>query len=150
VRVEEIFVVEGAPEVVFDYVTNPANLSSLQTSNRSVEQLTDGTPGLGSRLGERTKPPLGKEFEQVTEFTEFDRPRRVHVHIVEGPYPAAPTRTRAARRDRSTPVETCFPLTSPEDLLSPGQQILARTPPSNPAWLKRGRLEIDVETAIEA
>ncbi len=36
---------------------------------------------------ERMKQPLGKEFEQVTEFTEFDRPRSVHVHIVEGPYP---------------------------------------------------------------
>jgi uncharacterized protein YndB with AHSA1/START domain len=86
-RVEETFVVARPPEVVFDYVTNPANLSSWQTSNRSVEQLTDGLPGLGARFRERTKPPLGKEFEQVTEFTEFDRPRRVRVHIVEGPYP---------------------------------------------------------------
>lgn len=30
---------------------------------------------------------MGKEFEQVTELTEFDRPRRLHVHVVEGPYP---------------------------------------------------------------
>ena len=30
---------------------------------------------------------MGKEFAQVTEFTEFDRPHRIHVHIVEGPYP---------------------------------------------------------------
>jgi uncharacterized protein YndB with AHSA1/START domain len=87
VHVEETFVIARPPEVVFDYVTNPANLSSWQTSNRSVEQLTDGPPGLGSRFRERTKPPMGKEFEQVTEFTEFDRPRRLHVHIVEGPYP---------------------------------------------------------------
>jgi hypothetical protein len=29
-------------------------------------------------MRERTKPPGGKEFEQVVEFTEFDRPRRVH------------------------------------------------------------------------
>jgi hypothetical protein len=36
---------------------------------------------------ERTKPPGGKEFEQVVEFTEFERPRRLRVHIVEGPYP---------------------------------------------------------------
>jgi carbon monoxide dehydrogenase subunit G len=87
VHVEETFFVARPSEVVFDYVTNPTNLSSWQTSNRSVEQLSDGPPGLRSRFRERTKPPLGKEFEQVTEFTEFDRPRRVHVHIVEGPFP---------------------------------------------------------------
>jgi hypothetical protein len=78
---------------VFDYVTNPKNLSSWQTSNQSVEQLTDGPSRLGFRFRERTKPPLGKEYEQVTEFTEFDRPRRVHVHIVEGPYPVDGTWT---------------------------------------------------------
>jgi uncharacterized protein YndB with AHSA1/START domain len=87
VRVEETFGVARPPEDVFDYVTNPAKLSSWQTLHRSTEQLTDGPPGLGSRFRERTKPPLGKEFEQVTEFTEFERPRRVHVHVVEGPYP---------------------------------------------------------------
>lgn len=92
-RVEETFIVARSPEVVFDYVTDPSKLSTWQTSNRSVEQLTDGPPGLGSRFRERTKPPLGKEFEQVTEFTEFDRPRRVHVHIVEGPYPVDGTWT---------------------------------------------------------
>jgi hypothetical protein len=52
-----------------------------------VEQLTDGAPGLGTRVRERTKPPGGKEFEQIVEFTEFERPLRVHMHIVEGPYP---------------------------------------------------------------
>ncbi len=86
-RVEETFLVARPPEVVFDYVTDPAKLSSWQTSNLSVERLTDGPPGLGARFRERTKPPLGKEFEQVTEFTEFDRPHRVRVHIAEGPYP---------------------------------------------------------------
>jgi carbon monoxide dehydrogenase subunit G len=86
-RIEETFAVARPPDVVFDYVTDPSKLSSWQTVNRSVEPLTDGPPGLGSRFRERTKPPLGKEFEQITEFTEFDRPRRVHVHVVEGPYP---------------------------------------------------------------
>ena len=26
-----------------------------------------------------------REFEQITEFAEFDRPRRFRVHVVEGP-----------------------------------------------------------------
>lgn len=86
-RITETFVVAASPEAVFDYMTNPSNLAQWQTSKTSVEQLTDGPPALGTRVRERTKPPAGKEFEQVVEFTEFDRPRRFHVHIVEGPYP---------------------------------------------------------------
>jgi uncharacterized protein YndB with AHSA1/START domain len=87
VRITETFVVDAAPEVVFDYVTNPSNLRAWQTSKTSVEQLTDGPPRIGTRVRERTKPPGGKEFEQIVEFTEFDRPKRFHVHIVEGPQP---------------------------------------------------------------
>jgi uncharacterized protein YndB with AHSA1/START domain len=80
-------VVKAAPETVFDYMTDPGNLRDWQTSKTSVEQLTDGPPGLGTRVRERTKPPAVKEFEQVVEFTEFERPRRFHVHIVDGPQP---------------------------------------------------------------
>ena len=87
VLVEEAFFVSRTPEVVFDYLTNPSNLAEWQTSKTSVEQLTDGPPRLGTRVRERTKSPGGKEFEQIVEFTEFDRPVRVHAHIVEGPYP---------------------------------------------------------------
>ena len=86
-RITETFVVNRPPEIVFDYMTDPANLASWQTSKTSVEQLTDGPPGLGTRVRERTKPPGGREFEQVVEITEFTRPRRFHAHIVEGPYP---------------------------------------------------------------
>src|SRR6266540_4132677 len=84
-RIEQTFSVSQPPEVVFDYLTNPSNLAAWQTSKTSVEQLTDGPPQLGTRVRERTKPPGGKEFEQIVEFTEFDRPVRVHAHIVEGP-----------------------------------------------------------------
>lgn len=85
-RVVETFYVDRSPNVVFEYVTNPANLGDWQTANRSVEQLSDGAPGLGSRFRERTKPPGMREFEQITEFVEFDRPTRLHVHVVEGPH----------------------------------------------------------------
>ena len=86
-RIEQSFSVSRPPEVVFDYLTNPANLAAWQTSKTSVEQLTAGPPQVGTRVRERTKGPSGKEFEQIVEFTEFDRPARVHAHIVEGPYP---------------------------------------------------------------
>ncbi len=87
ILVEQTFLVSRPPEVVFDYLTNPSNLADWQTSKTSVEQLTDGAPRLGTGIRERTKPPAGKEFEQIVEFTECERPVRVHVHIVEGPYP---------------------------------------------------------------
>ena len=93
VRIEETFSVNRPPEAVFDYMTDPANLAAWQTSKTSVEQLTEGPPQLGTRVRERTKPPGGKEFEQIVEFTEFERPRRLHVHIVEGPYPVDGTWT---------------------------------------------------------
>ena len=86
-RVEETFSVGRPPEAVFDYLTDPANLADWQTSKISVEALTDGPPRLGTRVRERTKAPGGREFTQVVEFTEFDRPRRVRAHVVEGPYP---------------------------------------------------------------
>jgi carbon monoxide dehydrogenase subunit G len=86
-RIEETFRVARSPEVVFDYMTDPANLAEWQTVKTSVEPLTDGPPRLGTRIRERTKPPVGREFEQIVEFTEFERPSRVHAHIVEGPYP---------------------------------------------------------------
>lgn len=79
--------VDATRETVFDYMTDASNLRDWQTSKTSVEVLTDGPPGLGTRVRERTKPPVLKEFEQVVEFTEFERPRRFHVHIVEGPQP---------------------------------------------------------------
>jgi uncharacterized protein YndB with AHSA1/START domain len=86
---------------VFDYVTDPSKLADWQTSKTSVEQLTDGPPGPGTRVWERTKPPGGRVFEQITEFTEFDRPRRLHVHIVEGPHPIDGTWTFEADGDRT-------------------------------------------------
>jgi uncharacterized protein YndB with AHSA1/START domain len=86
-RISETFVVAAAPEAVFDYMTDASNLAAWQSSKTLVEPLTDGPARLGTRVRERTKPPGGKEFEQIVEFTEFDRPRRFHVHIVEGPQP---------------------------------------------------------------
>ncbi len=84
-RVEQTFRVARPPEVVFDYLTDPAHLREWQTVKTSVEQITPGPRGPGTRIRERTKPPVGKEFEQVVEFATFDRPRRFATHIVEGP-----------------------------------------------------------------
>jgi uncharacterized protein YndB with AHSA1/START domain len=86
-RVEQTFTVDRPPEAVFDYLTDPSKLTEWQTAKTAVEPLTEGPPRQGTRFRERTRGPRGREFEQVTEFTEFDRPRRVVVSVVEGPYP---------------------------------------------------------------
>ena len=86
-RVEQTFTVARPPEVVFDYLTDPSKLAEWQTAKTAVEPLTEGPPRKGTRQRERTKGPGGREFEQVTEFVEFDRPRHVAVSVVEGPYP---------------------------------------------------------------
>ena len=59
-RIEQSFSVSRPPEIVFDYLTNPANLAAWQTSKTSVEQLTAGAPQLGTRVRERTKGPRGR------------------------------------------------------------------------------------------
>jgi uncharacterized protein YndB with AHSA1/START domain len=86
-RIEQTFDVARPPESVFDYMTNPANLSQWQTSKTRVEVLTDGEPRAGYRVREWTKVPGRKEFEQVVEFDRFERPHLLHTHIVEGPQP---------------------------------------------------------------
>lgn len=101
-RVAETFAVGRPPEVVFDYLTNPSNLAEWQTSKTSVEQLTDGPPRLGTRVRERTRGPGGREFEQVVEFSEFERPRRVRAHVVDGPYPIDGTWVLRATRRRDS------------------------------------------------
>jgi uncharacterized protein YndB with AHSA1/START domain len=87
VRIVETFHVGRPPEVVFDYITDPSTLGEWQTSNRSVEQLSEGPAGQGSRFRERTKPPGMREIVQITEFAEFARPSRLRVHVVDGPQP---------------------------------------------------------------
>jgi uncharacterized protein YndB with AHSA1/START domain len=98
-RIEETFVVARPPEIVFDYMVDPANLAAWQTSKTLVEPLSEGPTRLGSRVRERTKPPGAREFEQIVEFTEFDRPHRFHVHVVEGPQPVDGTWTFAPEGD---------------------------------------------------
>jgi uncharacterized protein YndB with AHSA1/START domain len=86
-RVTETFTIARPPSAVFDYLADPSKLADWQTSKTSVEKLTDGPPRLGTRVRERTKGPGGREFEQVVELAEFDPPRRLRVHVIEGPYP---------------------------------------------------------------
>jgi uncharacterized protein YndB with AHSA1/START domain len=86
-RVEQTFSIKRPPQVIFDYVVQAGNLADWQPSKTFAEQITDGPPRLGTRIRERTKMPGGKEWEQIVEFAEFERPRLLGTHIVEGPTP---------------------------------------------------------------
>jgi uncharacterized protein YndB with AHSA1/START domain len=123
-RLEQTFTVARPPEAVFDYMVEPGNLAAWQTSKTHVEQLTPGPPGPGTRIRERTKPAVGREFEQVVEFAEFERPRRLGTRIVEGPLPVDGVWTLEPHGD-GTRVQFVAegPLPGPMRLASP---LLAR------------------------
>jgi uncharacterized protein YndB with AHSA1/START domain len=99
VRIGQTFHVASTPERVFDYMTDPANLRAWQTSKTRVEALSEGPPGPGFRVREWTKVPGRPEFEQVVEFTRFERPTLLHTHIVEGPQPLDGTWSLSADGD---------------------------------------------------
>jgi uncharacterized protein YndB with AHSA1/START domain len=129
VRVEQTFTVARPPEAVFDYMTDPANLRDWQTSKTKVEPLSDGPPRQGFRVREWQKGPGGREFEQVVEFTEFDRPHKLHTHILEGPYPVDGTWTFASADGGGTRVHFVAQgeLTGMMRLLSPiATRMIAR------------------------
>jgi uncharacterized protein YndB with AHSA1/START domain len=84
VRFSDEFFVARRPEEVFDYMVDPANLARWQTSKTYVTPLNYGPPGEGYRVREGTK--VGpREWDQVVEFTEFDRGRAFAVEVVDGP-----------------------------------------------------------------
>jgi len=103
-RFEQELSIRRPPEDVFDYVVDASKLTSWQIHKTSVEPLTDGPPRLGSRFRECTKPPGMREFEQVIEFSEFERPSRLAVHIVEGPQLVDGTWTFTSDGDGGTRV----------------------------------------------
>jgi uncharacterized protein YndB with AHSA1/START domain len=128
-RIEQTFTVARPPEAVFDYLTDAGNLAEWQTSKVSVEQLTPGPPALGTRVRETTKPPGAPAFEQIVEFTEFDRPNRLHVHIVEGPQPIDGTWAFAPEGEGATRVHCVVEgdLRGPTRLLAPiVSRVIAR------------------------
>jgi uncharacterized protein YndB with AHSA1/START domain len=84
VRFADEFFVARRPEEVFDFMADPSRLARWQTSKTYVTPLTDGPPGPGYRIREGTK--VGpREWDQVVEFTEFERGRTLAVRVVDGP-----------------------------------------------------------------
>ena len=83
-HIEDTFTIGRAPEDVFAFMVEPANLARWQTVKTYVTPLDDGPPRLGYRVKEGTK--VGpREWDQVVQFTEFRPGRALGVKVIEGP-----------------------------------------------------------------
>ena len=85
VRLEHTFRVARAPEDVFDFLADPTNLPLWDGTGASVEVLTYGPPRLGMQIRQRGKAFRLLDVEQISELTEFERPRRLASKGVAGP-----------------------------------------------------------------
>src|SRR3954464_11205510 len=72
-----------APDDVFAFFTDPANLSAWQDAEE-VEQLTEGPVRVGTRFREVHKG-MGRRRGELTEVVECDPGRVFHIRVVEGP-----------------------------------------------------------------
>jgi carbon monoxide dehydrogenase subunit G len=81
--VEESTFVHRTPQEVFDFLARPADLPVWDNSIVDAAQEGDGPLGVGTRV-RGTSKILGRRFEWVTEYTEYDPPRRLVSRSVEG------------------------------------------------------------------
>ncbi|MDQ4504514.1 SRPBCC family protein [Sinomonas sp. ASV322] len=84
--VDESIVIPAPPEAVFDYLDDPANITSFQATVMSAELEGEGPVSVGSRV-KGTSKVLGRTFDWSAEVTEHDRPRRWASKTVEGKIP---------------------------------------------------------------
>ena len=96
-HIEDTFTIRRAPDDVFAFMVEPANLAKWQTVKTYVTPLVDGPPRQGYRVKEGTK--VGpRKWDQVVEFTEFEPGRALGVNVVEGPRVLAPLMRRILSR----------------------------------------------------
>lgn len=81
--VEESVVIPRPPQEVFDFLANFKNLSAYDAFVTKSGQVGDGPPGLGTR-GRGTTRYMGRQFDWMVEYTEFEPPRRMVSRSVGG------------------------------------------------------------------
>ena len=84
-RIEQSFFVARAPEVVFDYIVDPSKLADWHDDGSTLEVLTEGPTRQGTQVRQSGKALGLIALAQVSEITEFERPRRFRTEVVEGP-----------------------------------------------------------------
>jgi hypothetical protein len=84
-RIEQSFFVARPPEAVFDYLVDPCKLAGWHNDGSTLEVLTEGPTRQGTQVRQSGKALGLIALAQVSEVTEFDRPRRFRTEVVEGP-----------------------------------------------------------------
>jgi uncharacterized protein YndB with AHSA1/START domain len=82
IEVEHTLEIERPADAVFDYLADVARLPEWQESAERVE--VDGELGEGARFRE-VRSFMGRRASSTMEVTEFARPHRFSLHVVEGP-----------------------------------------------------------------
>ena len=76
VHIEGEIAIARPPEAVFDFVADERNEPRFNPQMLSIEQLTPGPIGLGTRFRAKVAS-RGRLVKIVIEFTAFERPRRL-------------------------------------------------------------------------
>jgi len=81
---ENSIFINRSQQEIFDYVADPANANKWQSQMVSVEWISEGLPGVGSRQRGLSRF-LGRDIEVISEFTVWDPPHQHVFKIVDGP-----------------------------------------------------------------
>jgi uncharacterized protein YndB with AHSA1/START domain len=73
--------INRSPQDVFDFLTDPANLSKWNSVMESAEWTSSGVPGVGSTYKVVAKMPWGKK-EGLAEIIQWDPPNRYGYKIM--------------------------------------------------------------------
>ena len=76
VRIEGEIVINRPAEDVFDFVADECNEPRFNPRMRSVEKITEGPIGVGTRFRAETVS-RGRPVEMLIEFTGYERPHRL-------------------------------------------------------------------------
>jgi carbon monoxide dehydrogenase subunit G len=75
---------------VWDFISNPANLSQWASTTESAEWISQGPPGVGSTSLEVGKV-FGRKIEVTLEITAWDSPNEFSRKAISGPVPTEVT-----------------------------------------------------------
>jgi uncharacterized protein YndB with AHSA1/START domain len=84
IEIDREVVIARQPSVVFDYLADVGNYPRWQPAIERAEQLTPGTPGLGTRVRLILRGPTGPT-EVLGEIVAFDRPAGLAIRSLTGP-----------------------------------------------------------------
>ena len=106
---------------MFDFLADPANLPQWDGTGATVELLTEGPLRVGTQIRQRGRAFRVLGVEQISELTEFERPKRLASKGVTGPVlPIAGSYSLLAEGEGTrVRFELAYPVTGIRRLLTP-------------------------------